>query len=359
VAIASSVLISVMSAATTTVAAADPGPVPARHDDRLDVDVIARGNATMTQPDDVTYLNGHLFVGFQNGVGPMGEPAPSGATTSTVAEYDLSGDVIATWDVSGHCDGLTADPDTGRVIGTVNEDGNSSLFTIDPGAQPSRQLIDYAFSPSSLPHGGGTDAISIYQGQILISASAPNPAPADVPAVYSAELANGTASLRPVFSDEATASVANDGPGQGQTTKLALTDPDSNEIVPDSSRRFQGDFVLDSQGDEEQVYVDGLGQDQSLQVLDLTQSVNDTAWVTDPRGTLIVTDHANNDVVAVTGHFQRGTAFVAVTPGDANNAPADAGPNYLGVLDLFTGAVDAVPGLDVQPEGLTFVPGGT
>jgi hypothetical protein len=61
--------------------------------------------------------------------------------------------------VAGHCDGLTADPSIGQVIATVNEDANSSLFTIAVG---SGRVMHYAYN-KPLPHNGGTDAISVYR----------------------------------------------------------------------------------------------------------------------------------------------------------------------------------------------------
>ena len=40
---------------------------------------------------------------------------------STIVEFAPNGTVIHQWDIRGKCDGLTADPYTGRVIATVNE----------------------------------------------------------------------------------------------------------------------------------------------------------------------------------------------------------------------------------------------
>ena len=76
--------------------------------------------------------------------------------------------------------------------------------------------------------------------------------------------------------------VANvNSPDFGNSTQLALTDPDSNEVVPRSSPRFGGDFMLTSQGDLQQIYVSGAGTPhQRLAALTLSQSVDDTAWPT-------------------------------------------------------------------------------
>ncbi|HZD65870.1 MAG TPA: hypothetical protein VE152_07220 [Acidimicrobiales bacterium] len=301
----------------------------------------------MHGPDDITLLGGHLFVGFQNGVGPKGQASSSGATTSTVQEYTRSGHPLGSWTLTGHVDGLTADRAHHRLVATVNEDGNSSLYTITPTAAPGEQLDHFSYNRNPLPHGGGTDAVSFVGGRMLLSASSPTGAGG--PAVYAARLSGGTAHLTPVFSDHATATVANAGPTAGHAQKLDLTDPDSNEVVPQASPRFAGDFVLDSQGDKEQVYVDDPGSAHpELSVLHLSHAINDTAWATARRGTLYITENKNNKVLALRGRFRPGTAYVAVTP----NSGA---PGYLGVLNLSTGAIRPVLS-GIHPEGMIFVP---
>ena len=56
-------------------------------------------------------------------------------------------------------------------IATVNEDSKSSLYTVSGGT-----VTHYAYTPSPLPHLGGTDDVAAYKGKILISASAPGTA---------------------------------------------------------------------------------------------------------------------------------------------------------------------------------------
>ena len=66
------------------------------------------------------------------------------------------------------------------MIATANEDGNSILYVIKPGAAKKNQVIQYTYTPapdakgsSALHTGGGTDSVQIVNGQILVSASAP------------------------------------------------------------------------------------------------------------------------------------------------------------------------------------------
>lgn len=318
--------------------------------------VFATGGTTLSAVDDITSMEGSIFVSWQNGVGPKGEPAGNGNTQSTIAQYSSSGRLINTWQLTGRCDGLTADSEHDRIIATINEDGNSSLAVIKPDAPKASQLVHYTYSPNPPPHGGGTDAPSIYRGQIFISAS--NPSDATQPAVYRATLSGTTATLASVFTDNSSAIVANtNDPMHGKSVALALSDPDSNFVVPHSSPRFGGDFVLDSQGDQQQVYVRNAGRaGQQLSVLNLSQSVDDTVWATSSSGTLYATD-GHSTVYAIRGHFSKGTAFSAVTPGNANNAPPNPGPNYLATLNLNTGVLTPVASVTFPVKGLVFVGG--
>jgi hypothetical protein len=319
----------------------------------------------LTGPDDVTVLGHHLFTAFQNGVGAQGEPSTDGNTDSTVVEFTTSGQVIHQWNLHGKIDGITADPGHRMLIATVNEDAKSSLYTIRPGARPGHRVQHYEYN-KPLPHFGGTDGISIYRGRVLVSASAPGttgtPAPGNSPAVYSVDLHPAThiAAVTLVFNDDAKARVANAGGNFGKTVTLALTDPDSNSVVPASAPRFAGDFMLTSQGDNEQIFLQprrfGI-----LRVLSLSQSVDDTAWARS-GGSLFGTDSSADTVDMVTGPFRRGTVIVAVTPCNANNAPSTCpGPgfpaNYLGWLNPWTGHISPVSlvGPTFQPKGLVFV----
>jgi hypothetical protein len=315
---------------------------------------------SLTQPDDIVALAGNLYVGFQNGVGSQGEVSPSGNLDSTLAEFTPAGSVVKQWDVTGKIDGLGADPATGQVIVTVNEDSKSSLYTVSGGT-----VTHYTYTPASLPHQGGTDAVAVDNGKILISASAPGTsgkAPGSAPAVFAVTLNAGakTAAVAPFFADNATAAGVN-APNGGKKVTLALTDPDSNLVVPSSSPGFAGDFMLNSQGDQELIFSGASGQ--NLQVLKISQPVDDTAWATSASGSLYTTDSGANTVDAITGSFTPGTAYTAVAPCNANSAPATcpAPPKYpastLGTINLKTGAVGTVTlSGPVSPKGLIFVP---
>ncbi len=222
------------------------------------VHVVASAPKGASQPDDITRLGNHLFVGYQNGVGAKGEPAPGGNKKSlNHVEFTLAGKVLGSWKVTGKVDGLGADPAHQRIIATVNEDGNSSLYTIRPGRHA--EVARYTYGPKPLPHGGGTDSVVARGNTVLITASAPAPdangKTYSKAALYSVKLSGHTAKWTAVFYDNARARDA----VTGKVTKLNLSDADSTENVPLSVHRFGGDFLLDSPGDKQLVFISGLG----------------------------------------------------------------------------------------------------
>jgi len=320
----------------------------------------AATSGRLTQPDDIVALGGHIYVGFQNAVGSQGEVAPSGNLDSTLVEFTPTGSVVKQWDMTGKIDGMGADSATGRVFASVNEDSKSSLYVVSGGT-----VTHYTYTQSPLPHKGGTDAISVYKGKILISASAPGTsgkAPANAPAVYVVTLNSGakTAAVAPFFAINATAASVNAG---GSKVTLALTDPDSNMVMPSSAPKFAGDFMLNSQGDQELIFSGATGQ--NLQVLKITKPVDDTAVATSASGSLYITDSSADTVDVMTGPFKPGTAYTAVTPCNATNAPAvcpaTSAPqfpaNSFGMIDMSTGAVSNVTfSGTLTPKGMVFVP---
>jgi hypothetical protein len=331
-------------------AAAAPAANPITVPSGFTATTFASGGS-LSNPDDITLGGGNIYVGYQHGVGAKGEPSSTGQRASTVVEYNPQGHQLATWKVTGKVDGLTADPSNNRLVTTVNEDGDSSLYTITPNAPAPRQLKHYTYSPNPLPHGGGTDSIAVRNGSLYISASAPA-SNADgktytKPALYKVALSGTTAKATPVFSDNSKATDA----ASGKQVTLNLSDPDSNAVMPPSSTRFAGDLLLDSQGDSEQIFLHNPGSShQTAIVVKLNTQVDDTSVATSTKGTLYVTDTTTDKVIAIKGSFQAGGVFTAV-PSDST---ALAGT--LGKLDLKTGTVSPFAKGLSNPHGLLFVP---
>jgi hypothetical protein len=309
---------------------------------------LVSGRGSTIGPDDITTLGDRLYVGFQNGVGAQGEPSPSGQTASTVVEYTLQGSEVGRWDLPGKVDGLTADPTRNTVFATVNEDANSSLYTISP-AEDHGQVRHYQYSPHPLPHGGGTDSISIRNGQVYVVASAPAANPDGITysgaALYKVTLEGTTAHTTPVLQDNASATDA----VTGKPVTLNLSDPDSSGFVPASAPRFGGQLLVDSQGDSQLVFLSDPGHPSKATVLNLNTQVDDSAFATSSQGTLYVVDNTKNTVVAVRGDFHAGDAFTSV--------PTDSAtlPGVLGRLNLNTGQVTPFGTGFGNPKGLLFV----
>jgi len=331
----------------------------------------------VTGPDDIAQLGSAVAVAWQNGLGPLGEPSSSGATQSDVILYTPGGVALRDWKVTGHVDGLAADPERGEIIATVNEDGNTSLFTIDarfPWAQP----VQYTFSPEpdsahtgGVFTGGGTDGVQVLpDGQLLVSASAPNngsggPVPnATATFLVTLDRHSHTAYLEPTFADDAQATDALTGEtvtlGAPSASPEALTDPDSNALVPDSSPLYAGQYMLNSQGD--QLLVFAQAQDErfagSLNLTELPLSregtpagVDDVTWATSEQGALYVVDHGANAIYTVNGQFATGESFAGLDSIGTASANTEVDR-----LDLQTGGMAPfITGLQVA-KGLLYVP---
>ena len=296
-----------------------------------------------TGPDDLSgLLGGNYFVGYQNGVGPKGEASASGGTTSTIVEYRQDGTVAAEWSVVGKCDGLTTDPANNRVILTVNEDANSSMYVIHPSALPAAQVVHLAYTvdPASLGGGGTDDVVVDPSGNVFVAGS--NPLLATAPALYKVGINEvaGTATLTSVFADDDPA-----------LSPLTLTDPDSVSLVPASSPQFAGDIVLDSQADSTLVFVSHPGSaGQTLTKLTVGTQVDGMAWATAATGSLVVTDSGTNKVVTISGSFTPGTLLITA----ASGSPVSG---FVGTVDLATGNITPVATGFSSPTGLLFIPG--
>jgi hypothetical protein len=317
-------------------------------------------NASAQGADDVALLDAHVFVGWQNGVGTKGEPSKTGQTSSTLVEYSAAGRVLHRWNLKGKIDGLGGDPVRNQVIATVNEDGNSSLYTVRPLRFGGSLVRHYRYSP--LPDaaktggvftGGGTDAVVVHGGDIYVSASAPGAANATAAFRVRLDSRRGIAHLSPTFADNAKATDAI----SGQSVTLALTDPDSNASVPATSPKFGGDLVLGAQADQQLVFAHGIeSRHPSLTRLLLTHGgqsagVDDVRWAARSRGTLFVVDNGASKVYAISGPFKAGEAFASL-----DTVGTTATTTEVDRINLSTGALTPfVSGLS-KAKGLLWTP---
>jgi len=248
------------------------------------------------RPDDILQLGSTVFIVYQdNNNLPDGTLAPGvAAAQSEVIEFDLNGNILQTFDVPGHPDGLVA-YDANTVWVSSNEDANPIISVIDTTTNALKSLTS---DVASLPHGGGLDDMKLINGVVYASASNPTTTLTPIPnlAPYStdssgATLAYGVNTAPALYaitlnSDGATfhatpalmsSTPASLLPGNTPVT-LNMTDPDSSAIDPN------GDLVIDSQQDSELVFVKNVGTGgQTVDVLSLTLygnpwPVDDTRW---------------------------------------------------------------------------------
>jgi hypothetical protein len=282
------------------------------------------------QPDSIAVLDGHIFIGFGNNAAPDGSDGKS----STIVEYDRNGNVITTYTVKGHNDGLKVDPRTEKLWAMQNEDGSPNLVIIDP---VSRTRKIYTFGPT--PHGGGYDDMAFSGKDVFISASNPAKNPNTAPAIVRAELTGNMVSVSPVLLGTATAiDIPTETP-----VALNLQDPDSMKFDP------SGDLVLDSQADAELIILHHPGAfDQTVYHVALTLNrapvqIDDTIYATSSHGVILVSDRDGETIYAISKDI--------FSPG----APYSATPTSVGKLDLDTGVITNVVTGMVSPHGMAFI----
>jgi hypothetical protein len=281
-------------------------------------------------PDSIAVLGGNVFVGYGDGVAPDGSDGKS----STIVEYKMNGDVVTTYTVLGHNDGLRVNPKTKQLWAMQNEDKNPNLVIIDPIAGTQTM---YTFGPT--PHGGGYDDIAFRGNDVFFSASNPANNPNNAPAIVKAQISRNTVVVTPVLSGTATATnIPTNTP-----VALNLQDPDSMIFDP------FGDLVLDSQADAELIIVHRPGfTDQSVYHLPIRQSgapvqIDDTVFATSSHGVILVADRDGETVYAISRNiFAPGAAYSAT-------------PTSVAELNFDTGVLKNVVTGMVSPHGMAFI----
>jgi hypothetical protein len=286
------------------------------------------------QPDSIAVRDNHIFVGFGNNAAPDGSDGKS----STIVEYDFKGNVISTYSVVGHNDGLKLNPSTKQIWAMQNEDANPNLVIIDP---ETRTQTKYTFGPT--PHGGGYDDIAFRGNDVFFSASNPSNNPNNFPAIVRGTINGRTISVSPVLL------------GTAPATDIPTNTPVSLNLQDPDSMKFNafGDLVLDSQADAELIIVHHAGAvDQSVYHLGLTLSgaaaqIDDTVYAFSPQGVLLVSDRDGETVYSVSRNIF------------APFAAYSAAPTSVAELDLSTGVLtNAVTGM-VSPHGMAYIRDGS
>lgn len=327
-----------------------PASVEGTQGSAYSISVFAKAPGTL-QPDDMVQVGNSLFVVCQDtNVNPDGT-LPSGVTSAQaeVIEYDLTGNVLHTFDVAGHPDGITL-VGTNTLWVSSNEDANTVITVINTSSN-ALQSYTYDQAPAQLPHGGGLDDMKVINNVVYASASNPtttaSPSPDQSPystdgsgataeygvnagpALYAISLNNDGKTFHAVVAlgSSTAATLLTDG----SAVTLNMTDTDSSMLDP------SGNLVIDSQQDSELVFVKNAGTpSQSVSVLPMTLYGNpwpldDTRWspasgnsfmlVTDTPAQLIYRINAAKGFPASTAYssgqgtvLQADTSTGALTP---------------------------------------------
>src|SRR6266403_4810766 len=299
--------------------------------------IFAKSANGYSQPDSMVQWRDSVIVGFQNHVAKDGSDGQS----STIVQFSLDGQVMRTFSVPGHNDGL-------RVVGEndlwalQNEDSNPNLVVID---LESGQAKNFTFAPTV--HGGGYDDIVVVNDEVFITASNPNLTSLGVnvfPALVRARLSGTVVMTEPVLNGDANAIDLS----TSTTVQLNLTDPDSMTIDP------RGNIVLDSQADGEVVFIrHPFEEDQQVGRILITKSTGGATTLDDttfaPKGNtfLLFSDVAGNTI------YRLDSPPFGFEPGVAYSASDTDG--FVGTLDLDNGVVTPiVTGLG-SARGMLFV----
>lgn len=298
------------------------------------VSVFTMGASAYKNPDSLVSDGTHVYVGYQNVTAKDG----TDNKTSTIAEYTAQGQLVRTFRVLGHCDGLRYNPVTRQLWALTDEDGNPHLTTIDPSSGAS---VLYRTLPT--PHGGGYDDLAFLDGVALIDASNPTLNAAGLnaaPALDTITLSGGKVTLTPVLMGNASA--------LDTTTQKMVT---LNEIDPDSlTVDPAGRLVLDNQGGRELVFLSHVGTPrQTVTRVPLDTQVDDTIWPSAAQGRLLVADTTANTVYALRTRFATGTPYAA-TPNDSGVA------GFVGTINLSSGTITPVAIGFHAPHGELFLP---
>ena len=299
----------------------------------ITVSTFAAAPEGASQSDSIAVDGSNVFVGFQNHVAKDGTDGKS----STIVQYGTAGNVLHTYSVVGHNDGLKVDPSSHLLWALQNEDANPNLVIINPstGAQ---QNFTFA-TPADM---GGYDDITFVGGKTFLSESNPAANPNTAPAIVLATLSGSSVAVTPVLAGNATAF------NQVTHKKVTLNLQDPDSMTSD----LAGNLILTSQADNELITVKHPGAaNQSVTVIPLSDarktadSVDDSLVVSSRNGTVLMTDLNTSTIYRITGS--------ALTRGVLLSAAPDIG--QLGMVRLDNGRFTSLVNGFGSPRGLAFL----
>ena len=277
-------------------------------------------------PDSIVVSGNSVFVGYGNGTASDGtDPRPN-----TIAQFTTGGQLVKTFSVPGHNDGLRVNPANGRVYALLNQDGNPMLTIIDPSTSAQ---TTYTLPAES---GRGYDDLQFLNGQIFASVSNPIDDTSTILAQLTFDSVANKFNSISVLLDTFTGVDPS-----GNPVNFTAQDPDSLALSPN------GSLLLDDQSGGALISIanPGTPQQKATVISHSAAVVDDTVIATPGVTSLLVasTSGSTTGVYQITGPFTLGTAYTSVT-----------GSNFVGSLDLSSGVVTSVVGGLSSPHGLAF-----
>jgi len=285
-----------------------------------------------TQPDSIEVVDGHVWIGFGDGVAKDGTDGKS----SSIVEYDEEGVPLHVYSVPGHNDGLKLDPKTKLLWALQNEDGNPNLVILDPKTGNEKHYT-FAAPPAQ---GGGYDDIAFLNGKVYFSASNPASDPNTSQAIVEVTLVGSQVKVVPILNGNA---AAEDVPDDSTVTL--------NLIDPDSLTTRLGRLVMTNQDGAQLIVVERPGKtNQEVLVFPLKHAgspvkVDDTVFVPGVHGRILVSDTSTDTIYAIDR-----SAFV---PGTAYSAASTAG--FVGTVNFDNGVITPIVNGLVGPHGMAFL----
>src|ERR1700676_1891632 len=249
---------------------------------------IFQPSAGDTAPDSVTIAGNFLFVAYANNVASDG----TGPGTSEIVQYDLSGHIVRTYDITGAVDRLKFDPVTEKLWALQNQDGNSTLTIIDPETHQVSKPLHYENTSATR----GFDDVVFQDGKVFLSVS--NPASPNDAVIVSLDGGNhpkGALETDPILKAGATGTNTVTG---ATDQAIPITDPDSLKAAPN------GDLLLSGGADGTIVDVHHAGKaDQSVSFTHISDGkggfasgLDDVIKTNASSGTFFLTDTSGNKV---------------------------------------------------------------
>jgi len=289
----------------------------------------------MNHPDDIRVVGDKVWVQWQNSTAKD----CSTTKTSVIAEYTASGQLLKSWNVIGHADGMRWDSAANQMWVTSCEDGSPRFYTIDPSSATATQ-----YTVPKTVWGGGLDDLTFINGSAYVSASNPTLSAAGInpnPALMKLTLSGNAVQFTPVLSGTPQATTLNP---PVSTVKLNLTDADSQTTDP------QGDLVLMSQADDDLLFIHNVGTpSQTVKVLTVGTQVDQTVWPTSTKGCLLVADNASG-VFSVCSSLWVPSQPLTSSPNDATVI------SFVGTLSLSTGQITPIIVGIPNSHGMDFLP---